>query len=50
MSTTANFADPDFEPTDEQLQQLSHEAFADVGERNREALARHADFVDLRVG
>jgi len=40
MVRSPNFADPEFEPTDEQLEQLSREAFADVGERNREALAR----------
>jgi len=35
-----NLADPAFEPTDEQLQQLARDAFADVGERHRAALAR----------
>lgn len=35
-----NFADPDFEPTDEDLRALSREAFADVGARHREALER----------
>lgn len=30
MATHANFGDREFEPTDEDLQQLSREAFADV--------------------
>lgn len=33
MSSPANFGDPSFEPSDEQLQDLSREAFADVGAR-----------------
>jgi len=36
----ANFGDPDFEPTDEQLQGLAHEAFAAVPGRHRETMAR----------
>ena len=32
------FADPEFEPTDEQLQDLSREAFADVAARHARAL------------
>lgn len=40
MKRAPNFADPDFEPTDEQLEQLSREAFADVARKNEEALAR----------
>ncbi len=31
----ANFADPSFEPTDEQLVALAREAFADLGEQQR---------------
>jgi hypothetical protein len=34
-----NLADPDAEPTDEELQQLSRDAFADVPKRNAEARA-----------
>lgn len=50
MSSRADFGDPDFEPTDEQLEQLSREAFADVPARNREALARlRAQIEVLRV-
>lgn len=40
MSDNVNLADPNFEPTDEQLRELSREAFADVGARQRDALAR----------
>ena len=32
-----NLADPAYEPSDEELQQLARDAFADVAERNREA-------------
>jgi predicted Zn-dependent protease with MMP-like domain len=35
-----NLADPDFEPSDEELQQLARDAFADVPARNREAQQR----------
>ena len=39
-----NLADPDYEPTDEELRELSRTAFAEVAVRNREALARvHAE-------
>ena len=34
----ANFADPDFEPTDEQLEALMTEAFAGVKTANDKAL------------
>ena len=45
-----NLADPNFEPTDEDLQRLSREAFADVAARNREALERiHAEIAVLRA-
>jgi hypothetical protein len=40
MSMAPNFGDADFEPTDEQLQALSREAFADVAELHGRALAR----------
>ena len=44
MGDAINLADPDFEPTDEQLMELSKRAFADVRERHEAALARmHAD-------
>ena len=33
-----NLADPDFEPTDEQLQELSRRAFAGVAEARQAAL------------
>jgi len=33
-----NLADPDFEPTDEQLQELAHRAFAGVAEAHARAL------------
>jgi hypothetical protein len=36
----ANFGDPSFEPTDEQLQELSREAFADVTARRNAAAVR----------
>jgi hypothetical protein len=35
VETRINLADPDFEPTDKQLRQLSKSAFADVAEQNR---------------
>lgn len=38
MDDEVNFADPDFEPTDEQLLRLSAEAFADVRQRQQAAL------------
>jgi hypothetical protein len=40
MSERINLADPDFEPTDEQLEGLMKRAFADVGARHREAMER----------
>jgi hypothetical protein len=40
MSADVNLADPTIEPTDEQLQELSREAFADVAARNRASLDR----------
>jgi predicted Zn-dependent protease with MMP-like domain len=35
-----NLADPDYEPTDEDLQELSRTAFAHVPAQNRELLVR----------
>ncbi|WP_394834031.1 hypothetical protein LVJ94_46755 [Pendulispora rubella] len=35
-----NLADPDFEPTDEQLRELSRRAFAGVREQHQAALKR----------
>lgn len=50
MPNEVNFADPDFEPTDEQLRQLSREAFADVEARQQDALARlRRDIAALRA-
>jgi hypothetical protein len=43
-----NLADPDFEPTDEQLQALSRRAFADVARLNAEAAARLAAAIETR--
>ncbi|MCL2450376.1 MAG: hypothetical protein FWD17_15625 [Polyangiaceae bacterium] len=40
MGDAINLADPDFEPTDEQLMELSKRAFAGVKERREVALAR----------
>ena len=45
-----NLADPDFEPTDEQLEDLFKRAFADVAVRHREALAKlHEEIAQLRI-
>jgi hypothetical protein len=45
----ANFGDADFEPTDEQLVELSREAFAEVNDRHRDAMARlRAEVATLR--
>ena len=40
-----NLADPDYEPTDEELQRLSHEAFAPI----REAKAREDEARRQRI-
>lgn len=40
MAPSPNFGDAEFEPTDEQLQALSREAFAEVAEQHRRALDR----------
>lgn len=45
-----NLADPEYEPTDEELRELSRRAFADVPARNQEALRRvHAEIARLRA-
>jgi hypothetical protein len=38
MRPGVNFADPEFEPTDAELEELSHEAFSDVAARRARAL------------
>jgi hypothetical protein len=44
-----NFGDPSYEPTDEELAELMHEAFADVPARRAAALARlHDEITRLR--
>jgi len=43
-----NLADPDCEPSDEQLRALSRGAFADVKQRNAEAAARLAAAIEER--
>jgi hypothetical protein len=44
MANRDNLADADFEPSDDQLEDLSRKAFAGVRERRRAALARvHAE-------
>jgi hypothetical protein len=43
-----NFADPSFEPTDEQLQLLAHEAFEGVTERHVEAMRRLRAEIETR--
>jgi predicted Zn-dependent protease with MMP-like domain len=45
-----NLADPDYEPSDEELQQLAHAAFAEVPARQREAERRLWEEIEaLRV-
>ena len=49
-SQHGNLADPDYEPTDEELHELVHSAFAGVAERNQEALRLvHAQIAALRA-
>lgn len=44
-----NLADPDYEPTDEDLQRLAHEAFEDVPRRRVAVLQRlHAQIAEDR--
>lgn len=38
MAGRVNFADPDYEPTDEDLAELMHEAFAGVTEAHEQSL------------
>ena len=40
MARPTNFGDPNYEPTDEELAELMHEAFAEIPARNAAALAR----------
>lgn len=40
MARKVELSNPDFEPTDEELQELSRRAFAGVAERYAEALAK----------
>lgn len=50
MSSPTNFGDPTFEPSDEQLQDLSREAFADVGAKWQLARARlREEIARLRI-
>jgi hypothetical protein len=45
-----NLADPEYEPTDEELQELTHSAFADVAAKNVEALRKmHSGIAKLRA-
>lgn len=49
MMVRTRLADPDYEPTDEELMELSRAAFAGVRARHEEALARlFAQIVELR--
>jgi hypothetical protein len=49
MARVTNFGDPSYEPTDEELAELMHEAFADIPARNAAALAKiHDDIAKLR--
>jgi hypothetical protein len=49
MARVTNFGDPSYEPTDEELAELMHEAFADVPARNSAAIAKlHEDIAKLR--
>ncbi len=46
----ANLADPEFEPSDEQLGELFRRAFSEVDSKHRESLARlRAEIARLRV-
>ena len=38
MPRRVNFADPDYEPSDEDLAELMHEAFAGVAEAHQQSL------------
>lgn len=50
MASHGNLADHEFEPTDEQLGELVHSAFAGVAARNEEALRKlHQQIAVLRA-
>ncbi len=50
MASHGNLADPSYEPTDDELRELAHSAFAGVVVRNQEALrAVHAKIAALRA-
>lgn len=50
LMSDVNLADPAFEPTDEQLEELFKRAFADVGSKHRESLTRlRAEISRLRT-
>jgi hypothetical protein len=46
MSRKVDLADPDFEPSDEELQELSRRAFQGAGERYAVALKKLAADID----
>lgn len=49
MERVTNFGDPSYEPTDEELAELMHEAFAEVAARNAAAMAKlHERIASLR--
>lgn len=49
-SEHGNLANPEYEPTDEELQELTRSAFADVAAKNAEALRRvHAGIAQSRA-
>lgn len=50
MANNLNLADPDFEPSDEDLQRLAREAFAEVGAQQIASRARlRREVASLRV-
>ena len=50
LMSGVNLADPAFEPSDEQLEELFKRAFADVGSKHRESLVRlRAEIARLRT-
>jgi hypothetical protein len=50
MADSVNLADPDVEPTDEQLAELMKRAFADVRAKHEAALSRlHAEIAVART-
>jgi len=46
MVARVNFADPTFEPTDDDLVELAREAFGPVKDRNDRALARFNEQIE----